>query len=103
MPSVRLTLAIFAAGNALLGFAVYHEYRSLASYCDGSPEVAAGGDKFSCLEPQHWFSIEFEAFVLLILWIASAVTLGAAIVHDRNPDRLDRTRNGRSPDLPRVH
>jgi hypothetical protein len=67
-------------------FLAVMEYRRLADYCEGSPEVAAGGDALSCLEPQHWSSEAFIAGVLLLLEIALLVVLGAAL-HRRGKRR----------------
>lgn len=82
--STRLALALFVGGNATLAFLAYLEYRYLIDYCRDSPEVRAGGGSLSCLEPQHWFAINFELLVLLLLETALAVVVGAAIVRSRN-------------------
>jgi hypothetical protein len=89
MPSIRLAVAIFAVGNALFAFLGYREYRSLLDYCEDSPEVRAGGDSLSCLEPQHWFAIQFELLALLLLEIALVVVVGASVVHWRRRAGVD--------------
>jgi hypothetical protein len=83
MPSVRLALAIFVVGNAVLAVLAYRGYQSLLDYCEDSPEVAMGGDSLSCLEPQHWFTVQFALLVLLLFEIAVAVVVGAAVVRSR--------------------
>ena len=79
MPSVRLAFAIWIAGTGLLLFLGALENRRLVDYCKGSPEVAAGGDSLSCLEPQHWFSETVIAGALVLLEIALLVVLGVAL------------------------
>ena len=83
MPSVRLASALVIAGTAVLSFLALWEYRSLVDYCEGSREVAAGGDNLSCLEPYHWFSVAAIAGVLLLLEVAVWIVFGAAIVRRR--------------------
>jgi hypothetical protein len=85
--SIRLAFAIFAVGNAILAFLVYWEYRSLLDYCEGSPEVQAGGDGLSCLEPHHWFAVDAELLVLFLLECALVVVVGAAVVSRRKSRR----------------
>jgi hypothetical protein len=40
-------------GFAFLG---YREHQRLIEYCADSPEVEAGGDRLSCLEPYNWLA-----------------------------------------------
>jgi hypothetical protein len=87
MPSVRLALAILAGGTAFLSHFAYRLYQSMVNYCEGSPEVAAGGDKLSCLEPQHWFANSAIFGVLVLLEVALVVVVGAAVVHSRSTSR----------------
>ena len=87
MPSVRLASAIFIAGTAVLAFLAYRGHQSLVDYCEGSPEVAAGGEGLSCLEPQHWTTIVAGVGLLLMLEIGLSVVLGAAIVNRRRTQR----------------
>jgi hypothetical protein len=77
---VRLALAIFGVGTVLLAFVAYREYGSLVDYCSDSPEVAAGGDKFSCLEPQHWFAIQLELLVLVLAELVLATLVVGGLV-----------------------
>ena len=86
VPSVRVASAIWIAGTALLLLLAVMEYRRLVDYCEGSPEVAAGGDALSCLEPQHWFSEAVIGGGLVLLEIALLVVLGAAL-HRRGDRR----------------
>lgn len=58
-----------------------------SAYCEGSPEVAAGGDELSCLEPQHWFSESVIAAVLILLEVAVVVVFAAAIHRQRRQQR----------------
>jgi hypothetical protein len=88
LPSIRLAVAIFVVGNAILAFFAYRGYASLRDYCEGSPEVTAGGDRFSCLEPPHWFAINMALLALLLLEIALVVVVGAAVVHSRRRGRV---------------
>jgi len=87
MPSVRLALAIFAGGTAVLAYLADRLYQSMVNYCEGSPEVAAGGDKLSCLEPQHWSANAAIFGFLALLEVALVVVVGAAVVHSRGRSR----------------
>jgi hypothetical protein len=87
MPSVRLALAIFAGGTAVLAVLAYREYGRLVDYCEGSPEVMAGGDSLSCLEPQHWAAESFIFGFLALLEVSLIVVVGAAVVHSRSRSR----------------
>jgi hypothetical protein len=84
MPSIRLSLAIFFVGSAILAFLAYRGYRYHVDYCEGSPEVAAGGDSLSCLEPQHWSAALVMLSVVVLLEIALVVVVGAAVVYRRS-------------------
>jgi hypothetical protein len=79
VPSVRLASALWIGGTAILLFLAVLEYRRLVDYCEDTPEVLAGGDALSCLEPQHWLSEAVIAGVLLLLEIALLVVFGAAL------------------------
>ena len=83
MPSVRLALAIFAVGSTVLAAVAFWAYRSALDYCKGSYEVRSGGDGLSCLEPQHWFTINVGILGVLLLELALVVVVGAAVVHAR--------------------
>ena len=72
----------------MLAFFAYRAYSSLIDYCEGSPEVIAGGDRFSCLEPPHWFSIQLGLLLALFVEIAVLVVMGAAVIHWRRRRRL---------------
>jgi hypothetical protein len=72
---IRFAVAIFAAGTAIIALLAYRSYQHHVDYCEGSPEVEAGGDKFSCLEPQHWFAFQLELMVLLLAQLGLAVLL----------------------------
>jgi len=86
----RISLASFVAGTASLAFLVHREYRSLSTYCEDSPEVSAGGDRFSCLEPYHWFAIEGFAAFAIVLELGLVVLVVVAFVrrrkHGAQPD-----------------
>ena len=77
---VRIALAVFGAGTVLLAFVAYREYQSLVEYCSDSPEVAAGGDKLSCLEPYNWFAIQLEVLVLLVAELGLATLVLGGLV-----------------------
>jgi hypothetical protein len=87
MPSIRLSLAIFVVGNAVLAWFAHREYTNLVEFCEDSFEVQQGGDRFSCLEPYNWPWIYMEGFFVLLLEIALLVVVGAAIVHRRGKRR----------------
>jgi hypothetical protein len=78
---IRLAVLIFGVGTAMLPLLAYRRYQSLVDYCRGSPEVEAGGDKLSCLEPYNWFAIQFELLVLLLAQLGLAVLLVAGLLH----------------------
>jgi hypothetical protein len=77
---VRVALAIFGAGSALLALLTYRRYQSLVDYCSDSPEVASGGDKLSCPEPGTWFAINLELLVLLVAELGLAVLVLGGLV-----------------------
>jgi hypothetical protein len=84
--------AIFGVGTAILTFLAYRRYQSLVDYCRGSPEVDAGGDKLSCLEPYNWFAIQGELLVLLSVELGLATILVVGVVHWRKQRRLKPSR-----------
>jgi hypothetical protein len=87
MPSVRLASVLLIIGTGFLSFLAVREYGRLVDYCEGSPEVAAGGDELSCLEPQHWFAESVIAAVLILLEVALVVVFVAAIHRRRRQQR----------------
>jgi hypothetical protein len=95
MPSVRLALPLFVGGTGLLAVLAQRAYASMVDYCEGSPEVAAGGDELSCLEPQHWFANSMIFGVLALLELSLIVVVGAAVVHARSKPRLERDSSAR--------
>ena len=78
---IHLVLAIFVTGTATLWYLAHREYQSLVEYCKGSPEVAAGGDKFSCLEPGNWFAHNLALAFLLLIELGLTVMLASGFVH----------------------
>jgi hypothetical protein len=95
---IRLAMAIFVVGTATLAFLAYRLYQSQVDYCKDSPEVAAGGDKFSCLEPQHWFANALALSFFLLIELGLAILLAAGLVHwwkqrRRPPSRLGAARS----------
>jgi len=86
---VRYALAIFGVGSAILAFLAHREYQSQVDYCKGSPEVEGGGDKFSCLEPQHWFAFALALLVLLLGELGLAILLAGGLVRWQKQRRLD--------------
>ena len=85
---IRLGMAIFGVGTAITVFLAYRLYQSQVDYCRGSPEVAAGGDKFSCLEPQHWFADALALSFLLLIELGLAIIPAVGLVHWRKQRRL---------------
>jgi uncharacterized membrane protein YedE/YeeE len=85
---VRLGMAIFVLGTAILAFLAYREYQYHVDSCKDSPEVAAGGDKLSCLEPYNWFAIHLGVFALLLAELGLATLLAAGLFR-----RLKRRRH----------
>lgn len=86
---LRLAVPIFGVGTALLTFLAYRRYQSLVDYCRDSPEVEAGGDKLSCLEPGNWFAIQFELLVLLIAELGLATLVAGGLVRWQKQRRLN--------------
>ena len=84
---LRLVLPIFALGTALLAFLAYRWYQSHVDSCKDSPEVAAGGDALSCLEPGNWAAFNAAYAALLLAELGLAVFLTAGFVHRRRPQR----------------
>jgi hypothetical protein len=77
---IRLAMAIFGVGTVVLAFLAYRLYQSQVDYCKDSPEVSAGGDKFSCLEPQHWAAFGFFLLVLLLAELGLATMVAGGLV-----------------------
>jgi hypothetical protein len=76
------------AGTTLSAYLAYRGYESLVGYCEGSPEIRAGGDSLSCLEPQHWLTVTAVLLVLVLFEVALGVVVGAAVVHQRRLRRV---------------
>jgi hypothetical protein len=85
---IRIAIAIFGVGTAILAFLAYRLYQSQVDYCKDSPEVSAGGDKFSCLEPQHWFANALALSFFLLIELGLATTLAVGFVRWRKQRRL---------------
>jgi hypothetical protein len=81
--SLRVALGLFMAGTAGLVFLSYLEYQRVIDYCADSPEVEAGGDKFSCLEPYHWLAEAGFALGGLIVVIGLATFVLAVFLRTR--------------------
>jgi hypothetical protein len=75
---IRLAVAIFGVGTAVLAVLAYRLVQSQVEYCRDSPEVAAGGDRFSCLEPGNWFALNlaFAFFALVELGLVVMLAFG---------------------------
>ena len=86
----RLALPIFGVVTAILAFLAYRLYQSQVSYCEDSPEVSAGGDKFSCLEPQHWFANALAVSFLLLMELGLTMLLAGGLVRWQKQRRIDR-------------
>lgn len=87
---IRLAVPIFGAGTAILAFLAYRLYRSQVDYCKDSFEVSAGGDKFSCLEPQHWFANMLAVSFLLLMELGLTILLAGGLVRWRKKRRINR-------------
>jgi hypothetical protein len=68
-------IGTFAIGTATVAYLAHHEYQATVNYCKGSPEVAAGGGKFSCLEPYNWPWIDMEILFAIIVELGLVVLL----------------------------
>jgi hypothetical protein len=77
---LRFGVAIFGVGTPVLAFLAYRLYQSQVDYCKDSYEVSMGGDKFSCLEPQHWFANALAASFLLLMELGLATMLAGGLV-----------------------
>jgi hypothetical protein len=87
---MRLAMAVFGVGTAILAFLAYRLYQSQVDYCKDSPEVSAGGDKFSCLEPQHWFANALAVSFLLLMELGLAILLAGGSVRWWKQRRSER-------------
>jgi hypothetical protein len=85
---IRLAVPMFGVGTGILAFLAYRRYQSLVDYCSDSPEVVAGGDELSCLEPYNWFAIQFEVLVLLVAELGLAIILAVGLVRWHKLRRL---------------
>jgi hypothetical protein len=84
---IPIGTAIFGVGTAILALLAYREYQYHVDYCRDSPEVRAGGDELSCLEPYNWFAIHLEALVFLAAELGLATILVGGVVRWRNSNR----------------
>jgi len=88
---LRISLGVFVAGTAGLAFLAYREYRSLIDYCADSPEVRAGGARFSCLEPPHWAAITVFGSFAVFLEVGLVILVFIAFVRWRSMRPRRRT------------
>lgn len=88
MGSTRIWIAALFAGTALLVFLAWRWYETHVDYCKDSPEVAAGGDALSCMEPQHWMAFNVVLGFLALVEITLVVATAFMVV------RLRRRRRG---------
>jgi hypothetical protein len=95
MGSVRVWLAILVSGTALLAFLAWRWYEAHVRYCKDSPEVAAGGDALSCMEPPHWmaFNLALGFLALVELTLVVATTFTIAHIRRRRREALRAVRN----------
>lgn len=85
---IRLAVPIFGVGTAILATLAYRLYQSQVDYCKDSPEVSAGGDKFSCLEPQHWFANALAVSFLLLIGLGLTTMVAGGLVRWQKQRRL---------------
>ena len=78
---MRFAIAVFGVGTALLAFLAYRLYQSEVNACKDSPEVAAGGDKYSCLEPGNLFANALAALFLVFVELCLATMVAGGLVH----------------------
>jgi hypothetical protein len=90
---IRLAVPIFGVGTATLAYLAYRLYQSQVDYCKDSPEVSAGGDTFSCLEPQHWFANALAVSFLLLMELGLAILVAGGLVRWLK-QRRERTPSG---------
>jgi hypothetical protein len=69
------------AGIGIVAFLGYRVYG--LTDCSGSPEVLAGGDRFSCLEPYNWFAINMSAVFLALFGVSFVALLVVHLVQLR--------------------
>jgi len=74
-------MAVFGIGTPVLAFLAYRLYQSEVNACKDSPEVAAGGDKYSCLEPGNLFANALAALFLVIMELGLAAMAAGGLVH----------------------
>jgi hypothetical protein len=94
---IRLAVPIFVVGTVVLAFLAYRLYQSQVDYCKDSPEVSAGGDKFSCLEPQHWFANALAGSFLLLMELGLTTLLTGGLVRWQKQRRINRHRVSAKP------
>ena len=94
---IRLAVPIFGVGTGTLAYLAYRLYQSQVDYCKDSFEVADGGDKFSCLEPQHWFANAIAVAFLLLMELGLVVLVAGALVRWHKQRRIDRRRVSAQP------
>jgi hypothetical protein len=87
---IRLAVPVFGVGTGVLAYLAYRLYQSQVDYCKDSFEVAEGGDKFSCLEPQHWFANAIAVSFLLLMELGLAVLVVGGLVRWQKQRRTNR-------------
>lgn len=87
MRSVRLWLGVFVAGTAVVAFLTWRWYEHHVSYCRDSPEVAAGGDALSCMEPQHWMAFNVALAFLALVELSLLAAVVVSVLRARGRDR----------------
>jgi hypothetical protein len=87
---LRYASAIFGVGTVVLTFLAYRLYQSQVDACKDSPEVAAGGDKFSCLEPGNWFANALAVSFLLLMELGLVIFLSGGLARWHQQRRLER-------------
>ena len=86
----RFAMAVFGIGTPVLAFLAYRLYQSEVNACKDSPEVAAGGDKYSCLEPGNLFANALAALFLVVMELGLAAMLAGGLVRWLKQRRLTR-------------
>jgi hypothetical protein len=89
---MRFATAIFGIGTAVLAFLGYRFHQSEVDACKDSPEVAVGGDKYSCLDAGNRFANTLAVSFLLLMELGLVILLLAGFFRWQKQRRLERRR-----------
>jgi hypothetical protein len=78
---MRFAMAVFGIGTAVLAFLAYRLYQSEQTpNCGASPEVAMGGDTFSCLDAGNRAANALAELFLLLMELGLATMVAGGLV-----------------------